>query len=57
MFQRHYQQLCEELIKLKPPPGLEDLADLEPEVNICSPSQNWSESDIDMEKMVSQVCE
>uniref|UniRef100_A0A1B6HP87 UBC core domain-containing protein n=2 Tax=Homalodisca liturata TaxID=320908 RepID=A0A1B6HP87_9HEMI len=43
---RHYQQLCEELAKLKPPPGLEDLADPD--------EPTWQQ---DMEKLVSQVCE
>lgn len=46
LLQRHYQQLCEELAKLKPPPGLEDLADPE--------EPTWQQ---DMEKLVSQVLE
>ncbi|XP_054283105.1 baculoviral IAP repeat-containing protein 6 [Macrosteles quadrilineatus] len=43
---RHYQQLCEELAKLKPPLGMEDLADVD--------EPTWQQ---DMEKLVSQVCE
>lgn len=39
-------QLCEELAKLKPPPGMEDMADSE--------EPAWQQ---DMEKLVSQVCE
>lgn len=69
-FQRHFQQLCEELKKLKPPVGLEDLIDdtdfemesssssSKPQANTASSQPNtWQERDKDMEKMVLQVCE
>ncbi|XP_075222220.1 BIR repeat containing ubiquitin-conjugating enzyme isoform X2 [Lycorma delicatula] len=65
---RHYHQLCDELNKLKAPPGLEDLADPEPLSPAPSapvsawPQQETSpsvdlETEIQMEKLVSEVCE
>lgn len=65
VLQRHYHQLCDELNKLKPPPGLEDLADPEPispapvpawPQQETSPSVDL-ETEIQMEKLVSEVCE